>query len=143
MSDDYLAIQRLTAIYSQLLDDKRFDEWIELFTPDAVFAVWGERYVGRDAILAAIGGMQPDHPGKHVSFAVVADIDGAQAKAWVDLTGLADAGPNQWGRGYSVVTAGRYYDTLVKIDGRWFYRERLLRMAYEPLPTGATPTPAR
>ena len=36
---DLEAIRRLIAIYGQLLDSKRFREWGELFTEDAVFRV--------------------------------------------------------------------------------------------------------
>jgi 3-phenylpropionate/cinnamic acid dioxygenase small subunit len=135
------AIHRLMAVYSQLLDDGRFDEWAELFTADAVFSVWGTAYTGRDAIRDGIGGMQPEHPGKHVAFATVVDLDGERARAWTDFVTLADVGPGEWGRSYSVATAARYYDQLVRDGGRWRFARRDIRMAGTPQPDGAIATP--
>jgi len=141
--DDEQAIRRLIMLYSQLLDDCRWDEWAELFSEDAVFSVWGESHVGRDAILAAISGIQPEMPGKHVAFATVLDVDGDQALAWTDFVALADNGPGQWGRSYIIATAARYYDRIVRDDGRWRFARREIRMAGDPLPDGAVPTPAQ
>lgn len=140
--DDIESIRRLVFIYSQLLDDSRLDEWEALFTEDAVFTVWGNVYDGRPAIREGIGGMTSEYPGKHVAFATVADIDGDQAWAWTDFTALADSGPGQWGRSYIVATVARYYDHLVRRDGRWLFARRQIRMAGEPLPDGARPSPA-
>ena len=64
--NDHEAIRRLIALYGQLLDSKRFAEWGELFTPDAVFQFWGRAIRGREEIVREIGGMQPPAPGKHV-----------------------------------------------------------------------------
>src|SRR5579859_5135108 len=77
--DDDAAILRLITVYSQLLDDGRWDEWGELFTEDAVFAVWGNVHRGRAEIVEAISGMQPERPGKHVAFATVVDVAGDEA----------------------------------------------------------------
>ncbi len=95
--DDDQAINRLMAVYSQLLDDCRWDEWAELFTEDAVFTVWGQVHRGRDDIRRAIGGMQPELPGKHVAFATVIDVNGDEALAWTDFTALADDGAGRMG----------------------------------------------
>ncbi len=145
MGDDD-SIRRLIAVYSQLLDDGRWDEWGDLFTEDAVFTVWGNAYSGRQEIVKAISGMQPEFPGKHVAFATVVDLggkDGDRALAWTDFLAMADAGPGQWGRSYAVATAARYYDRLVREDGRWRFSRRDIRNAGEPLPDGAVPSPAR
>ncbi len=146
---DIEAIRRLIALYSQLLDDCRFEEWAELFTDDAVFSVWGNAYAGRTAIRDGIGGMAPAMPGKHVAFATVVDFDpggdssGDRARAWTDFVALADAGPGEWGRSYSIATAARYYDLLVRDDTGWRFARRDIRMAGDPLPEGATESPAR
>ena len=142
---DHQAIRRLTALYSQLLDDGRYDEWADLFTDDAVFCVWGNVYAGRSAIRDAIAGMQPEMPGKHVAFATVIDVDGDgdRALAWTDFVALADVGPGQWGRSYSVATAARYYDVLTRGEKGWRFARRAIRMAGEALPEGAAESPAR
>jgi uncharacterized protein (TIGR02246 family) len=138
---DEAAIRRLITIYSQLLDDGRYDEWSELFTKDSTFSVWGQTYEGRDGIVAGIGGMQPEHPGKHVAFATIVEVDGDSALAWTDFVALADTGPGQWGRSYGIATAARYYDRIVRDDGRWRFASRQIRMVGEPLPQGAVDTP--
>jgi SnoaL-like domain len=140
-------IKRLSALYSQLLDDGRIEEWAELFTEDAVFSVWGNTYEGRTAIREGIGGMSPERPGKHVAFATVIDLapgkNPKRALAWTDFIALADAGEGQWGRAYSIATAARYYDELVRDETGWRFQRRAIRMAGDPLPEGSTESPAR
>ncbi|MFO0690273.1 MAG: nuclear transport factor 2 family protein [Myxococcota bacterium] len=132
------AIRRLMAIYAQLLDSKRLEEWGQLFTPDAVFQVWGQVWRGRDAIVAGIGGMQPDLPGKHVILTPVVDLNGPdRARAWTDLSAFATTD-----EGISIATIGRYHDELVRQDGRWRFARRVVVMAREALPEGVEPSPA-
>jgi uncharacterized protein (TIGR02246 family) len=144
MTDDDQGIHRLIAVYSQLLDDCRWHEWAELFTDDAVFTVWGKVHRGRHEIHEAIGGMQPELPGKHVAFATVIDVVGDdEALAWTDFVALADDGAGDWGRSYKIATVARYYDRLVRDGESWRFARRDIRMAGEPLPEGAIPTPVR
>ena len=42
----------------------------------------------------------------------------------------------------SIATLGRYHDRLLRVDGRWRFRERVLVFAGEPLPAGVAPVPA-
>ena len=140
--DDDQAIHRLLTVYSQLLDDGRWDEWAQLFTDDAVFTVWGQVHSGRQEIHKAISAMQPARPGKHVAFATVVDVNGDEALAWTDFVALADDGPGEWGRAYKVASVARYYDRLIRDGDRWLFARRDIRTAGEPLPDGATPTPA-
>jgi hypothetical protein len=139
--DDHDAIRRLITVYSQLLDDGRWDEWGELFTDDAVFTVWDQAFTGRGEIVKAIRGMQPEFPGKHVAFATVIELDGDRALAWTDFLAVADSGPGQWGRSYAIASAARYHDRLVRQGGRWRFARRAIRDAGKPLPDGAEPTP--
>lgn len=132
------AIRRLMAIYAQLLDSKRLEEWGQLFAPDAVFQVWGQVWRGREAIVAGIGGMQPDLPGKHVILTPVVDLKGPdRALAWTDLSAFATTE-----EGISIATIGRYHDELVRQDGRWRFARRVVVMAREALPEGVEPSPA-
>jgi len=132
-------IRRLLAVYAQLLDSKRIAEWAELFTPDAVFQVWGKTYRGRAEIAAGIGGMQPESPGKHVCLTPVIDWLGSdRALAWTDLSAFASASDG----GIGIATIGRYHDELVCEGGRWRIARRVVVMAGEPLPEGVMPSPA-
>lgn len=136
--EEYEAIRRLMAIYAQLIDSKRMTEWGRLFTDDAVFQVWGQIWRGREAIVAAIGGMQPDWPGKHVVLTPVIDLVGPdRALVWTDLASCSSSE-----EGISIATIGRYHDELVKQEGRWRIRRRAVVMAREALPEGVEPSPA-
>lgn len=136
---DHEAIRRLIALYGQLLDSKRFEEWGALFTEDARFRVWGRVYEGRAAIVREIGGMQPEAPGKHLVLQPVIDLDGeGGALAWTDLSALASGSDGA----IAIATIGRYHDRLVKqADGRWRIAERVLVMAGEAVPPGVADTP--
>jgi len=141
MSEDHEAIRRLIALYGQLLDSKRFDDWGRLFTQDAVFRVWGETHRGRATIQREIGGMQPDAPGKHVVLEPVIDLDPDQsdrARCWTDLCALASSED-----GIAIATIGRYHDRLVRdpADGRWRFEERVIVMAGEDVPDDVAPSP--
>lgn len=138
--NDYEAIRRLIALYGQLLDSKRFDDWGGLFCDDATFRVWGKVYEGRATIQREICGMQPDAPGKHVVLQPVIDIDpnSLDAHAWTDLSAFA-TGPE----GIVVATLGRYHDRLRKsANKQWRFAERVLVMGGEALPEGVLPTPS-
>jgi 3-phenylpropionate/cinnamic acid dioxygenase small subunit len=135
--EDYEAIRRLIALYAQLLDAKRLDEWAEVFTFDAVFEVWGQSYKGRSEIVKAIGGMQPEFPGKHVSLMPVIDLLGSgRARAWTDFSAFASSKD-----GITIATIGRYHDELVLQGGRWRFARRVVVMPGEALPKGVAPSP--
>ncbi len=139
--DDYEAIRRLIALYGQLLDSKRFDEWGDLFMIDARFRVWGQCHLGRDTIQREICGMQPEAPGKHVVLCPVIDLDDAyHARSWTDLSAFATSS-----QGFVIATIGRYHDRLVKdpADQLWRFAERTLVMAGESAPEGVDPSPTR
>src|SRR5262249_53092748 len=51
---DEEGIRRTLALYCQLCDDGRFDEWADLYTEDAVFRVMGGEHRGPEAIKAFI-----------------------------------------------------------------------------------------
>ena len=139
--NDFESIRRLIALYGQLLDSKRFDDWADLFTSDARFRVWGRSLQGRDAIQREICGMQPDAPGKHVVLQPVIDlVDAGRALCWTDLSAFASGG-----RGLTIATIGRYHDRLEKdpIDGLWRFAERTLVMAGDDPPEGVPETPSR
>lgn len=131
-------IRRVIALYSQLVDDKRFDEWGELFTTDAVFEARGNRIVGRSSIVGTIGPMMAPAVTKHLAGAPVIDLlDDDRARAWTDLaTFVRGEG------GVSVATIGRYYDELRREDGRWRLSARVLVMTGDPVPHDCAPGPA-
>lgn len=119
MSDEE-GIRRTLALYCQLCDDGRFDEWAQLYTEDAVFRVMGQVHVGPAAIKAFIAEAQPEgRRGKHVAVNPLIEADGDTARAWTDYIWV---GPGE-GQ-FPVTSAGRYHDRLVRRNGAWLFAER-------------------
>ena len=137
-------IGRLMALYGQLLDDLRLEEWGELFTDDAIWRIPSVTFEGRAAIVEGVGAMEPPHPGrvKHVSFTPVIDFESeTRARAWTDQIAL-HCPDETW----VVVAAGRYHDVVVLEGGRWRFASREADVRWppgsDPL-SGIVPTPAR
>ena len=120
-----LGIQRTIALYGQLLDDLRMDEWCRLFTEDAIWTMPGVRLEGRGRIARGVRKMEPDTPGlvRHVAFTPVIELDGEEeARAWTDFLFLTrDSLAAPW----TVTLAGRYCDLLVREDGCWRFKVRV------------------
>ncbi|MEJ7583939.1 MAG: nuclear transport factor 2 family protein [Acidimicrobiales bacterium] len=114
---DEAQVRRTLAQYCQLLDDGRFDEWIELFTDDGTMLVMGGRHEGRDAIRAAVEpNQQAEQRGRHLLSEPVIDIDGDRAVVTTDYAFVS--------RKLVVSSAGRYHDVLVRSDDRWRFASR-------------------
>lgn len=79
--DDLRAIMALQAKYCQLCDTARWDEYRELFLPDAVMHCFGRDYVGAEAITAFTARR---HLGKHMLSVPDIEIDGDEATVAVD-----------------------------------------------------------
>lgn len=147
---DIEAIRRVIAQYGQLLDDRRYDEWGDLFTADAEFAsVPGGRLSGHDgiasfrgraAIIEAVSAAQREMtsvaPLIHFGGNPVIDVarDRAQAR-WDFLVMHLKPG------GTEISHAGRYYADLVKRDGRWRFQRRVSVRPGHALPQDISSTP--
>jgi 3-phenylpropionate/cinnamic acid dioxygenase small subunit len=120
-------VRRTLALYCQLCDDGRFDEWATLYTDDARFLVMDQVHEGPDAIKAFIEEAQsPEKRGKHFMGQSVIEEhgDGRTVSVVSDYTFIAR---NQKG-GYAITSAGRYHDELVQgDDGSWRFRSREIR----------------
>lgn len=119
---DLELIRRTIASYCHLCDDGRFDEWAELFIPDATFSVMGDTHHGRDTIKTWIAAAQPPElRGKHVCANWLIDIgpDGEHATARTDYVFVA-----RTDEGLGITSAGRYHDTFVKDADRWLFESR-------------------
>ena len=135
------SIRRVVALYAQLLDSGRLEEWIDLFQEEARFRVYGQIFAGRAVILDEIGGMQPppDRPVKHVCLVPVIDLQGDdRALAWTDFSAFAT---NEEGR-IEIATIGRYYDDLVRENDRWRFSSRTIVLAGEAPPPDLVPSPS-
>lgn len=124
---DLEQIRNTLARYCHLIDDGRFDDWAELFTPDGTFSVLGQTYRGRDEIKGFIGGaLTPERRGKHITANSAIEVQGDTARAWSDIIFFSPAGS-----GLGITAAGRYEDRLVRQDGRWRFAARDVRLLGE------------
>ncbi len=129
MSDEE-GVRRTLALYCQLCDDGRFDEWADLYTENATFSVLGRTHEGQAAIKGFIEKAQgPEQRGKHVCANPLIDVDGDTATAVTDYVFVARAD----GGSLAITSAGRYHDRLLRgADGRWRFTQRRIVFLGDP-----------
>jgi ketosteroid isomerase-like protein len=132
---DRQAIEQLLAgDYPHALDSRDFDAYAGLFTEDGELTLQGSTAKGRAAIKTFVAGLPPEprvmHPISNLSY----EIEGDRATGgayWQDI-GLVNGAPG-------VLVAGRYEDTLRKIDGEWRIATRNIIIEFAPAaPAAAT-----
>ena len=131
MTTDLSQIRRLLALYCQLMDDRRYHEWSELFATAGVWALGGREHHGPAEARAYMDQLLRDRPQrrtKHLCTNVLIDADGASARVTSDYAMLArepETAP------WTVVAFGRYVDHVVRrADGSgWQFAERRLTVA--------------
>jgi ketosteroid isomerase-like protein len=120
-------IRDTIARYAHAVDGGRFDELVDLFTPDGVLEVQAEPpHRGREAIRAFVAGAGRDLAAstgvpriRHHVASVVIDIEDADhARARSYFLAVTDRGPDHW---------GRYRDELVRAGDRWRFALRRVR----------------
>jgi hypothetical protein len=115
-------IRRTIAQFAQYLDERRFAEWSELFTQDAVFL----HLTGRSEILAFMRGGElatmPDLFRKHVTANLVITLGEHDAHVESDLVLHERLGRQPW-----ILRMGKYIDDMVPgPGGRWLFASRQL-----------------
>ncbi len=118
--DDKRAIEDLLIRFCRVTDAGDFDSWVNLFTDDGSFIIFGQRTTGPDALRAFIEADQPpEKRGLHLVGNVLIDVKSPKAGAECDFIFIATTpeGPN-------IIATGRYLDTLVKTNGTWKFHER-------------------
>ena len=133
-SEHFSTALTMIATYSQLWDDRRYEEWIRLFSPDATFDLRGTIAHGRAEIQALIGAgnaARPGGSGMHVMTnpVVVSDPDGLSVCS--DFVFLA----RRDGR-HEVMYAGRNYDRMIQRRDEWSFASRSVRFLGDERPPG-------
>jgi hypothetical protein len=134
---DIEAIKQLKARYFRCMDQKRWDEWGEVFARDAVLEVPEANMVttGRDAIVAGVSslleGARTVHHG-HMPEIEVTGSDRARG-TWAMFDYVewpnADDGARVGLQGF-----GHYVEEYAREDGEWrISRSRLVRLRVDPL----------
>lgn len=143
--EDRLAIQNLVAgRYSMALDTADPDAYANLFTKDALLSVAGRPFKGRKAIHRMMVQLKKRQdafdtrppnanirrwgPVRHVVTNPVIKITGNTATSDTYSVEIGSNGrdPKGWGRPQSIMNVCRYEDSLVKQDGKWMIRKRLI-----------------
>jgi hypothetical protein len=82
VTDDHAEIRNLMAKYCLYLDLDDHEGWVGLFTPDAVYQVYGREFVGQEGLR----GMSEAAPGGfHLGGPVVIEVDGDRARTTRNL----------------------------------------------------------
>jgi SnoaL-like domain len=116
MTDDEAAIRELIAGYALALDGGNVDSCVQLFTADAEYLVYGRCFAGYDGIAK----MFRDAPrGLHLTGVSRIDIHGDAATARTQVL-FVRAGDLH-------LRPALYDDELVRVDGRWLFRQRRCR----------------
>ncbi len=120
------SIRELIANYCFYYDDAMFEQWVDLWTDDAVFNVDGKTLRGRAALQqftceARLVNGKP--PVKHLTMNQVIEVNGHTAIARCYLLTMMKRKDGA----LTAVTAGVYNDKLVKTDRGWRFAERTLR----------------
>lgn len=129
--DDHESIRQLLARFIQLRDDKRFEEWSQLFTDDGTFEYPGARLTGRSEIREHVAELLRNDRGKHLCVNSIIDVSGDSATVSSDVVKV-DPADGSAGAPFAVRTMGRYVDRLVCRDGTWLFLERRVDLAPFP-----------
>ncbi len=127
---DYLAVLACLNQYCHLVDRGEVEEIVALFAEDAVLRplYQGEaRFEGRAAIRAWYQDYDKEvragrRHRRHRITAPFVSIDGGAASA----TCYLDSSAVMIATNVIKVSAGRYEDKLVKVDGTWLFKERVI-----------------
>jgi hypothetical protein len=128
---DRIAIQDVMARYAWALDTGDLESLLSCFTPDCVLIEEvfedPDRWQGHAGVraLADHYWSSPGFPGRqhHVSQSIVeGDSTRCSVKSFAFVTECRGEPP------YTVRFTGYYDDRMVKMDGRWLFRERTIRL---------------
>lgn len=119
--EDHLAIRELAARYNRAFDYRNPKAWVECFTPDGTFEMGGRQLAaGGEALLKFAEKMIPTMKVKHCTTDAIVEINGDTAIHDAYLI-LVDTGEK-----VSVINSGRYLDKVVKINGAWKFKQRVV-----------------
>ena len=107
-ADDHAEIRNLLAKYCVYLDTDDAEGWLGLFTPDAVYQVYGREFLGHEG-LRAITSAAPG--GFHLGGPVMIDLHGDRAHTARNLLFVE--------RGSGATRHSVYDEDLVRTENGW------------------------
>lgn len=123
--EDLEAIRALDAQYCRVLDDGDWPALVALFTSDGEF-IGLNRARGHAELLAFFSGLADGglsafwHHVTNIEIDLDGDVAAVRSFLWQPC--VQDGEPQ--------VAAGRYLDTVVRVDGCWRYRRKRIRFDY-------------
>jgi uncharacterized protein (TIGR02246 family) len=125
--DQQAIAQLIAGTYPNALDTADFDTYASLYTEDGELTLQGNTVKGRADIKAFVAALPTEprviHPITNLSYTI--DGDTATGGAYWQDVGLVNGAPG-------VVIAGRYEDTLRKVDGQWQIAKRDIVIEFAP-----------
>jgi ketosteroid isomerase-like protein len=131
--DDIDEIRQLLARIFHAGDDHDVETWLDCYTDDAVFRSMRIDMDGRDSLRAGFPFLRGTSPTRHWIGNIVVDVDGDEAASVAYLLVVTAAFPPV------PLCSGVYHDRFRRVDGRWLFSERVLRIDGEndvPAATG-------
>ena len=133
------ACEQLSIEYARSVDFRDYDNFIELFTDDAVLDV-GKRLEGKEAIRASINQRSREIRTRHVLTNIFVEVlDSTHARGISYLTLYRYVGVESTRRGAvpSVLptAVGHYEDKFVRTSAGWRFASRILHVAFRDPPT--------
>lgn len=140
-ADDRAQIEDLQARYMFALDYRDLDKYVLTFTEDGILDIVGMKWQGREEIRKAIQRPQEAAPegkqapvkkeqpklypatGRHNITNIVLKIDGDKA---VGRAYWFHYGNNNPERKAALDSYGHYEDEMVKVNGQWLFRKRVI-----------------
>jgi hypothetical protein len=123
--EDIEAIRYLDAQYCRYLDDGRWDDLMSLFTEDGSFDGLAHP-AGKKQMKDFFSGLAPNGLGSFWHFITNMEIDvhgnEATVRSFLWQPCVLESEPS--------IAAGRYTDSLIKIDGSWLYRVKQVRFHF-------------
>jgi len=128
--EDHMAVMNLIADYAFRFDSGDLEGYVDCFAPDGVFDTAAGRHEGQQVIRAYVGKLLAARDPaagpsvRHVMGlpSITGDSERCQAVSYVTILGQA-------ADRVEVRMVGTYTDEIVKIDGRWRFAVRNIRMA--------------
>lgn len=121
--EDHLAIRELAAKYNRAFDYGDPEGWAACFTEDGTFNIGKkELAAGSAALLAFAKKSIPGMKVKHCTTDAIVEVDGDTGTHDAYLI-LMDCGEK-----ISASNCGRYYDNVVKQNGEWKFKKRVVEI---------------
>lgn len=127
VAEDIALIQNLTALYALAMDEDRFDDWLTYWTHDeACFVNPAGSFVGQEGFERLVPILRERTAGKrHFMTNQAVSVEGNTATQICYMLIVSKTSPQ------TIVGTAVYRDELVKVDGTWRFKKRLIE--FDPL----------